>query len=226
MLFKNKRTTLCTVHGLTWHDFKMPKGALYGVSDNVPYAVVDPIRKKGCMRIYVLNNPENSEWLPISACLGLKAQIGLNSKMGLTTNSDDCKVLVTIARKVNDYISVHGTPTIETYRDTEAGKFSGLYFSSPLEKRSQSDFSQKYRGKYHAPAENIGTGNNPIYAVKESKFDVPTTRDECYWQTGKNSPSTSHKKPKTEKNVIRKKQSGDWIKVYVNGELVVDENHR
>lgn len=232
MQFKNKRVTPCTVYGLIWHDFKMPKGALYGVSDNVPYAVVDPIRKKGCMRIYVLNNPENSEWLPISACLGLKAQIGLNSKMGLTTAFNECKVLVTIARKVNDYISVHGTPTIETYRDTEAGKFSGLYFSSPLEKRSQSDFSQKYRGKYHAPAELVGYSSEadgskkPIYTVSDSKQDVPITRDECYWSTGKNSASTAHKKPKTEKNVIRKKQSGDWIKVYVNGELVVDENHR
>lgn len=232
MQFKNKRVTPCTVHGLIWHDFKMPKGALYGVSDNVPYAVVDPIRKKGCMRIYVLNNSENSEWLPISACLGLKAQIGLNSKMGLTTNSDDCKVFVTIARKVNDYISAYGTPTIETWRDMEGDKFSGLYFSSPREKRSQSDFSQEYRGKYHAPAQLVGYSSEadgskkPIYTVSDSKQDVPITRDECYWSTGKNSASTAHKKPKTEKNVIRKKQSGDWIKVYVNGELVVDENHR
>ena len=231
--FKNKRVTLCTVHGLVWHGFNMPKGALYGVSDNVPYALVEPIRKKGSMRIYVLNNPDNNEWLPISACLGLKAQIGLNSKMGLTTNSDDCKVLVTIARKVNYYISAHGTPTIETWRDMEAGKFSGLYFSSPREKRSQSDFPQKYRGKYHAPAQLVGYSTDekdgskkPIYTVSDSKQDVPITRDECYWSTGKNSASTTHKKPKTEKNVIRKKQSGDWIKVYVNGELTVDENHR
>ena len=232
-MFKNKRTTPCTVHGLVWNGFNMPKGALYGVSDNVPYALVEPIRKKGSMRIYVLNNPDNNEWLPISACLGLKAQIGLNSKMGLTTNSDDCKILVTIARKVNDYVSAHGTPIIETWRDMETRHSSGLYYIVPHEKRAQGSFNQQYRGKYHAPAQLVGYAidekdgsKKPIYTVSDSKQDVPITRDECYWSTGKNSASTTHKKPKTEKNVIRKKQSGDWIKVYVNGELAVDENHR
>ena len=230
--FKNKRVTLCTVHGLIWHGFNMPKKALFGVSDGVPYAVVDTPKNKGSLRIFVLNDPENNQWLPITACLSLKAQIGLNAKMGMTTDVYLCKILVGIAHKVMDYIISHGTPIIEPWRDMEARYSSGLYYIVPHEKRAQSNYSQQYRGKYHAPAELVGYSSEadgskkPIYTVSDSKQDVPITRDECYWSTGKNSASTAHKKPKTEKNVIRKKQSGDWIKVYVNGELVVDENHR
>lgn len=231
--FKNKRVTLCTVHGLVWHGFNMPKNALFGVSDGVPYAVVDTPKHKGSLRIYVLNDPENNQWLPITACLSLKAQIGLNAKIGLTTNATDCKILVGMAHKVYDYINTHSVTPIEPWRDQESRYSSGLYYIVPHEKRAQGTFSQQYRGKYHAPAQLVGystdekTGSQkPIYTVSDSKQDVPITHDECYWETGKNSASTSHKKPKTEKNVIRKKQSGDWIKVYVNGELVVDENHR
>ena len=208
ILFKNKHVTLCTVHGLIWHGFNMPKNALFGVSDGVPYAVVDTPKNKGSLRLYVLNDPENNQWLSITACLSLKAQIGLNVKTGMTTDVTLCKILVTIAHKVYDYINAHGITPIETWRDQKARYSSGLYYIVPHEKRAQGTFSQKYRGKYHAPCTLVGystdekTGlQKPIYTVSDSKQDVPVTRDECYWQTGKNSPVSSHKRIKCDKPV-------------------------
>lgn len=179
--FKNKRCTQCTAYGNIWHDFNVPYGALYGISDGIPYVVTENYAHT-LVRVWVLSG-EN--W------------IVLNDKVSFVvgTSKQPCLIHATIVEKCKAWCQAHkAEPRYKTFRESDTHKLVGVSHCLPKDRNPQRDYLYKAIGR---PARIESRNNHAI--LFDASQDKPIIRSECYWETGKNDASTSHKKPAAEK---------------------------
>lgn len=191
--FKNKRCTQCTAYGNVWHNFNVPYGALYGISDGIPYVVTENYAHT-LVRVWALSG---SDW------------IVLNDKISyiIGTFKQPCLIHATIVEKCKAWCKTHEKePSYKTFKESGTHKLIGVSRCLPKDRNPQREYIQKPLG-YHRPSEFSGyaldsNGNKiPVYCESDAKQDVPIIRESCYWQTGKNTPVTSHKRLKCDKPI-------------------------
>ena len=184
--FKNKRCTQCTAYGNVWHDFNVPYGALYGISDGIPYVVTENYAHT-LVRVWVLSG---NNW------------IVLTDKVPFIvgTSKQPCIIHATIVEKCKAWCKTHEKePSYKTFRESGCHKLVGVSRCLPKDRNPQREYIQKPLG-YHRPAAFSGYHDGvALYCESDAKQDVPVIRETCYWSTGKNTPAVSHKKPKCDK---------------------------
>lgn len=163
--YKNKRCTQCTAYGNVWHNFNVPYGALYGVSDNIPYVVTENYTRTQ-VRIWILSG-EN--W------------IVLNDKISyiIGTSKQPCLIHATIVEKCKAWCRTHEKePSYKTFKESGTHKLVGVSRCLPKDRNPQREYIQKALG-YHRPSEFSGyvldsNGNKiPVYTESDAKQDVP-----------------------------------------------------
>lgn len=187
--FKNKRCTQCTAYGNVWHGFNVPYGALYGISDEIPY-VVTMNYTHTMVRVWVLSG---NSW------------IVLTDKVSYIVGTPKTPSIIhaTIVEKCKAWCQAHEKePSYKTFRESGTHKLVGVSRCLPKDRNPQREYIQKPLG-YHRPSEFSGYTKEGIalYCESDASQDVPIIRESCYWQTGKNTPVTSHKKLKCDKPV-------------------------
>lgn len=189
--YKNKRCTQCTAYGNVWHGFNVPYGALYGISDNIPYVVTENYAHTQ-VRVWVLSG---SNWIVLTDKVNFV--IGTSKKPSIIHG--------TIVEKCKAWCKTHEKePSYKTFRESGCHKLVGVSRCLPKDRNPQREYIQKALC-YHRPSEFSGyaldsNGNKiPVYCESDASQDVPVIRESCYWQTGKNTPVTSHKKIKCDK---------------------------
>lgn len=184
--YKNKRCTQCTAYGNVWHNFNVPYGALYGISDGIPYVVTENYAHT-LVRVWVLSG---ESW------------IVLNDKVSfiIGTTKQPCLIHATIVEKCKAWCKTHEKePSYKTFRESGTHKLVGVSRCLPKDRNPQREYIQKALG-YHRPSEFSGYHDGiALYCESDAKQDVPVIRETCYWTTGKNTPVTSHKKIKCDK---------------------------
>lgn len=189
-IIKNKKLSTCQTYNTIWHGFKLPVNALYGVTDNVPY-VLSTLPKQGdkYLFLYLCIDARAEKWVSCHATM-----TGYSHCNNLLNNGISTQTIITIVEKLCEYSKIHNLYPIGSFKDPHRGENKGLYYIQPKDRNPQRDYLYKAIGR---PA-RIGSRNNHAILFDASQ-DKPIIRSECYWETGKNDASTSHKKPAAEK---------------------------
>jgi len=124
----NKPTKLCTRFGLQWEDFKVPKGSIFGICDNVPFVATRVITMNHNGQIFIPQKKAvvwlkiNNTWSKYVCCPQFDTQIYINLSLGIHSSSNFVKLQNEIASRVFTklYEEASNFINFEEYRDPKS----------------------------------------------------------------------------------------------------------
>lgn len=198
----NKPVRVCTWHGLVWKDFKVPKNALFGVTNHTPWVLCKLPNIIGT-QVNVWVKLPSGDWKERLCNVSEEDQESINTLHHLSTKVIYIKTLSAIAReainKMMELSMEENLNDIEGFRPATSHTSIVQAHVLPSQRITQ-NMSMTGKARHQKPLD--GRVNSHGFTDFEANAK-PVIFPECYWVTGKNTPQVSHKKPKPDK-VTRK----------------------